>query len=150
VSGEILSWRFTRTGNALLRRSLFDAEGHRFRAEFGSGGEDRDLFRRLIEAGHRFAWCAEAPVFECIPPERLRRAFMVKRALLRGRTPYNHNAAAYLRSAVAIPAYTVALPFLLFAGQHRFMRCLVSFCDHVGRVLALLGANVVREKYVTK
>jgi succinoglycan biosynthesis protein ExoM len=150
ASGEILTWRFTRTGNALLKRALFDVPGMRFRPEFGSGGEDRDLFRRLIESGRRFAWCAEAPVYESIPPERLRRGFMLRRALLRGKTPYNHSARAYLRSVVAIPAYTIALPFLLLSGQHLFMRCLVSYFDHVGRILALLGADVIKDKYVIK
>jgi glycosyltransferase involved in cell wall biosynthesis len=150
ASGEILTWTFTRTGNALLKRALFDAPGTRFRPEFGSGGEDRDLFRRLIESGRRFAWCAEAPVYESIPAERLKRGFMLRRALLRGKTPYNHTPRAYLRSAVAIPAYTIALPFLLLSGQHRFMRCLVSYFDHVGRILALLGADVIKDKYVIK
>jgi len=75
---------------------------------------------------------------------------MLRRALLRGKTPYNHSASAYLRSVVAIPAYTIALPFLLLSGQHLFMRCLVSYFDHVGRILALLGADVIKDKYVIK
>ena len=150
ATGTILPWQFARTGNALLRSEIFRDPGNWFREEFGSGGEDRDLFRRLIESGRRFAWCAEAPVWETIPPERFRRRFLLKRALLRGRTPYNQHAAAYLRSTLAIPAYTLMLPFLPLLGHHVFMRYLVSYCDHVGRILALLGARVVKEKYVTR
>ena len=53
------------------------------------------------------------------------------------------------KSVIALPAYTAALTFALVLGQHRFMRLLLKLLDHLGRVLALLGMNPIREPYVT-
>lgn len=149
-TGTVLPWTLTRTGNVLLKRDLFDGKESMFRIEFGSGGEDRDFFRRKIEQGCTFVWCAEAPVYETVPPERYSRSFMLRRALLRGKTPYNQSLLPLLKSGLAIPAYTTLLPFLLFTRHHIFMKYLVSYFDHIGRMLALLGINVIREKYVVK
>ena len=123
----------------------------RFRPEFGSGGEDKDFFRRMIAQGNRFVWCAEAHVYETVPPERLSRSFMLRRALLRGKTPYNQSTPlSYLKSLVAIPLYTLLLPLLFFIRHHLFMKYLISFFDHIGRILAFLKINVVKEKYVVE
>jgi cellulose synthase/poly-beta-1,6-N-acetylglucosamine synthase-like glycosyltransferase len=84
----------------LLRSSIFKDKDNWFRAEFGSGGEDRDLFRRLIDKGCKFVWCAEAPVYEVVPPERFKRSFMLRRALLR-RKPLITTVAAYIKSLFA-------------------------------------------------
>jgi succinoglycan biosynthesis protein ExoM len=149
-TGTLLSWTNTRTGNAMLRGDIFQDRNNLFRPEFRSGGEDRDLFRRLISQGRQFVWCAEAPVFEVVPPERWKRIFMLKRALLRGKTPYNHRFSSYLTSIIAIPLYSISLPFLLLAGHHVFMKYLISYFDHIGRVLSLFGVTVIKEKYVTK
>jgi succinoglycan biosynthesis protein ExoM len=147
-SGTILPWNLTRTGNVLLRRDIFVGKDNMFRPEFGSGGEDRDFFRRMIKQGYKFVWCAEAPVFEVVPPERCRRSFMLRRALLRGKTPYNHSIFAYLKSLVAIPVYTLLLPILIFMRHHIFMKYLISYFDHIGRILYLGGVSVIKEKYI--
>jgi len=149
-TGTVLPWTLTRTGNVLVRRELFDGKENIFRAEFGSGGEDRDFFRRKIDQGCTFLWCAEAPVFETVPPERYSRSFMLRRALLRGKTPYNQSALPLLKSGLAIPTYTILLPFLLFTRHHIFMKYLVSYADHIGRILSLFRLNLIKEKYVMK
>src|SRR4030042_2272220 len=92
-TGQVLDWRDTRTGNARLKRDLFNKETQWFDPIFGSGGEDRDFFRRKIEAGHIFIWCNEAPVFENVPPERWKRKVMIKRALLRGKVAFGSPSA---------------------------------------------------------
>jgi len=149
-TGTVLPWTLTRTGNVLLRRDIFEGKDNMFRQEFGSGGEDRDFFRRMIGQGYTFMWCAEAPVYETVPPERSTRSFMLRRALLRGKTPYNQSALPLLKSVMAIPAYTILLPFLLFTRHHIFMKYLVSYFDHIGRILSLFGFNIIKEKYVLK
>ena len=53
-------------------------------------------------------------------------------------------------SLVAVPAYVIALPLALLTGQGRFMTYLVSLCDHLGRLLAVVGINPVRTPYVTE
>jgi succinoglycan biosynthesis protein ExoM len=148
-TGFVMPWQECRTGNVLLRRNIFDPAEPPFRREFGTGGEDQDFFRRMIDKGHRFVWCDEAIAFEVVPPSRWSRRFMVSRALLRGRNSLRHRrnrVRNLLKSAVAIPAYTLALPVLLVAGQHHFMRYLVKLADHTGRLLASVGLNPVRER----
>jgi len=139
-AGAWLRWKQARTGNVLLRRRIFGDRENRFRSEYRRGGEDRDFFRRMIGDGMRFVWCAEAKVYEEVPAERCRRTYLLKRALLRGRTPYNHGWPV-LVSLVAAPVYAFALPLLLVFGQHVFMRYLIKECDHLGRILAQLGGH---------
>jgi hypothetical protein len=47
---------------------------------------------------------------------------------------------------LAVPLYGLALPVLLIAGQHVFMKYLIKFMDHAGRLLALIDLNPVRER----
>ena len=93
----------------MLRRAIFDNGENLFKREFGSGGEDRDFFRRMIAKGLRFVWCAEAPVYESVPAERCRRSFMLRRALLRGQLPH-FTGIDFLKSLFAVPLYTASLP----------------------------------------
>ena len=144
-TGFPLAWPECRTGNVLFRRSILAGVDQPFHAEFGSGGEDQDFFRRMIEAGRRFVWCDEAVAYETVPPSRWKRRFLLSRALLRGRNSLRqrkHRARNLLKSIIAVPAYTLALPVLLLIGQHYFMRYLVKLADHTGRLLALAGLNV--------
>jgi succinoglycan biosynthesis protein ExoM len=147
ATGEVLHWTNTRTGNVLLRRALFAPGQKSFRPEFGSGGEDRDFFRRMTAAGHRFVWCAEAPVYEAVPAHRCTRSFMLRRALLRGQLPH-FTAGHVAQSLVAVPLYTAALPMFWLLAHHLFMRYLIKACDHLGRIFAYCGIKLVKEKYI--
>lgn len=150
-TGHVLRWENTRTGNALLRRDLFREGGKWFDPEFGSGGEDRDFFRRRISEGRFFVWCNEAPVYEIVPPERWKRTVLIKRALLRGKMAINASQSkskSVMHSLVAIGIYTVCLPLLLVLGHHVFIKYLIKDCDHLGKVCAFLGLDLIREKYV--
>lgn len=142
-----------RTGNLLFRREILDGIGEPFRAEFGSGGEDRDFFLRLMDKGRAFVWCDEAIAYEVVPPGRWRRNFMLKRALLRGKMSLNQKTCGLrgvVTSLVAVPLYLLALPFLLLRGQHVFMRYMIKLCDHAGRVLASVGVNPIKVVYLTE
>lgn len=142
-----------RTGNLLFRREILEGIGEPFRAEFGSGGEDRDFFLRLMDKGRAFVWCNEAVAYEVVPPGRWRRSFMLKRALLRGKMSLNQKACGLrgvVTSLVAVPLYLLALPFLLLRGQHAFMRYMIKLCDHAGRVLASVGMNPIKAVYLTE
>ena len=151
-TGFVIDWRKGRTGNTLLKRALFDGETQPFRPEFLTG-EDQDFFRRMIDKGHRFVWCDEALAYETVPSIRWNRAFMLKLALLRGAVSLVHPTArptAIAKSMIAAPIYTIALPFTLLLGQGRFMTLLVKLCDHIGRLLALVGIKPIRQSYVTE
>jgi glycosyltransferase involved in cell wall biosynthesis len=150
-TGFVLGWRNTRTGNVLLRRELFRNGHNWFDPSFGSGGEDREFFKRKIEEGHIFVWCNEAPVFETIPPARWKRTVLTKRALLRGKTARNSKDSRpenILKSACAIAVYALCLPLLFVVGHHLFMKYLIKCCDHLGKVLAFVGIDLVKEKYI--
>jgi glycosyltransferase involved in cell wall biosynthesis len=148
-TGFVMPWHECRTGNVLLRRNVLPHNEPVFSAEFSTGGEDQDFFRRMIERGHRFIWCDEAIVFEVVPPARWSRRIMIHRALLRGRNTFQHarhRSWNLAKSLIAVPAYALALPVLLLAGHHHFMKYLVKLADHVGRLLASVGLNPVIER----
>jgi succinoglycan biosynthesis protein ExoM len=151
-TGLAVRWSAGRTGNVLLRKSVFTPGEAPFRPEFRHG-EDQDFFRRMIDKGCRFIWCSEAITDEVIPPVRWKRAFMLKKALLRGATAALQptvGIADVLKSVIAVPVYAVALPFALILGHHYFMTLLVKLCDHLGKLLALAGIDPIRAQYVTE
>jgi succinoglycan biosynthesis protein ExoM len=150
-TGFVIDRAKGRTGNVLLKRSIFDATEQPFRPEFRTG-EDQDFFGRMIEKGHVFIWCDEAVAYESVPESRWKRSFMLRRALLQGANSILHPAHKGLliaKSIVAVPLYTAALPIAFLLGQHRFMVLLVKLFDHLGKLLAVMGVNAVKE-YVTE
>ena len=151
-TGLVIDWRKGRTGNVLLKKELFAGDSQPFKPEFRQG-EDQEFFSRMITKGHVFVWCNEAEAYEVVPPLRWKRSFMLRRALLRGamepQTPA-FGVPHVIRSLIAVPAYLLALPFALLLGQHKFMPLLVSLFDHLGKLLALVGINPVKEQYVTE
>lgn len=136
-----------RTGNVLFRRDILVRLGDQpFREQFGTGGEDVDFFVRLTGSGCTFRWCQEGAVYETVPPDRWTRRYMIRRALLRGRNTLKVPGSRVVRlakSLVAVPIYGVLLPLSLPLGQHVFMRYCIRFCDHAGRLLAVVGLNPV-------
>jgi maltodextrin utilization protein YvdJ len=79
----------------------------------------------------------------------MKRGFFLKRALLRGVA--NAQKASFFslsafKSAVAFVLYAMALPVLLLLRHGLFMRYLVKECDHLGKLLALCGFTVVKER----
>ena len=77
---------------------------------------------------------------------------MVRKALLRGSTAAmqpSYGPMTIATSIIAVPTYTMALPFALALGHHRFMTLLVRLCDHVGKLLGLVGVNPIQDQYVT-
>jgi glycosyltransferase involved in cell wall biosynthesis len=152
ATGFVIDWRKGRTGNLLLKRSVFTPGEPPFREDF-LGGEDHDFFRRMIEKGRVFVWCNEAITHEIIPATRCRRWFMIRRALFRGKLSLLHPtspALEVLKSVIAVPGYTFALPFLFLAGQHLFMHYLIKIFDHLGKLLAYAGIDPIKAKYVTQ
>ena len=153
-TGLVIDWKKGRTGNVLLKKTLFENDPLPFRPEFLSG-EDEDFFRRQIDAGRVFVWCAEALAYETVPPVRWTRRFLLKRALQRGMfsfalLPTGSRSTAVLKSGLAMPAYAAALPVTLLMGQSKFMSCSFKLCYHSGRVLAACGLKPMQDTYVTQ
>jgi succinoglycan biosynthesis protein ExoM len=149
ATGHLLAWSECRTGNVLFRRDILPTDAPPFQEVFGQGGEDSDFFKRMIEGGHIFRWCNEAVVHETVPPERWRRSYMLRRALLRGSLtmdlPGSH-VQYLLRAIVAVPTYLLAIPVATAVGQHASMKYCIRLCDHAGVLLAACGIRPVRER----
>ena len=152
-SGLVLHWSQTGTGNALIQRRVLEEVEGPFRREFASGGEDIDFFHRAMNLGKAFVWCAEAVTYETIPVERTRISFQLKRALLRGKGSLvspSGRPLGILKSMIACSLYTMFLPVSWIIGRHVFVKYLIKNCDHLGKLLALIGINPIRQKYVLK
>jgi succinoglycan biosynthesis protein ExoM len=148
-TGRIVKWDEGRTGNILFRTRVLGGSRQAFDAKFGDGGEDKDFLKRVAEGGAVLVWCNEAVVHESVPRARWKRSYMVRRALLRGRNILKHPTGRLklvVTSTVAVPLYLLALPGAFLAGQHVFMKCCIKLCDHLGRLLALVGMNPVRTR----
>jgi glycosyltransferase involved in cell wall biosynthesis len=142
--------KYTRTGNVLLNRKLFLNKDNLFDPFLGkSGGEDIDFFGRLIRKKHKFVWCNEAIVNEKVPRERLNRSYFIKRALLQG-VVSSRNLKLFslwgVKSFIASVAYSVLLPALLLMKHDLFMKYLIKDCNHIGRLLALCGVKILKER----
>ena len=134
-----------------MKRAVFDNRDDWFDPGFGSGGEDRDFFKRKIAQGFVFAWANDAAVHEWVPPKRWEHGFMLKRALLRGKMALRSSEnvpLSVLKSGLAIPAYLLWLPVSALLGHHVLMKDLVRICDHLGKILASVGVSPVRETYL--
>ena len=134
---------------AACQENTIATGGKPFRPQFRTG-EDQDFFTRMIELGYRFIWCDEATAYEVVPPKRWKRSFMVRRALLRGKVALNHHSGMqdFVKSLIAVIGYTLSLPIMLVLGHHCLMKCIIRICDHAGKLLAFIGLNPIREKYV--
>jgi succinoglycan biosynthesis protein ExoM len=151
-TGLVIDWRKGRTGNVLLKMSLFNGEKEPFRPEFRTG-EDQDFFARMIERGHTFIWCDEAVAYEVVPPIRWRRSFLLQRSLLQGSMEPGTPGFGFrdiAKSIVAVPVYAAAMPFALVLGHHWFMILLIKQFYHIGKLLALVGIHPVKAAYVTE
>jgi succinoglycan biosynthesis protein ExoM len=151
-TGLIIDWRKGRTGNVLFKRCILDVSEQAFRPEFRTG-EDQDFFRRMIGRGYKFVWCHEASTYEIVPPMRWKLSFMLRRALLQGNSSSLQPDCGFkqiAKSAVAVVCYLVVLPGSLLVGQHVFAWHLIKMFHHLGKLLAVVGFDPVRESYVTE
>lgn len=151
VSGTIIrNIRYTRTGNVLISKNLFEESDAPFDPAFGrTGGGDADFFKRMMEKGHLFVWCDEAMVYESVPLERQTRTYFVKRAFTRGMTSAKHEAffsMGTLKSIAAIAAYVFVLLPSLLIGHHIFMKYLIRICDHFSKLLAHCKIVLVKKR----
>jgi glycosyltransferase involved in cell wall biosynthesis len=126
ATGFVIAGAQGRTGNVLMRRSLFRPGERAFRPEFVTG-EDQDFFRRKIADGHVFIWCREAVAYEVVPPQRWKRGYLLRIALMRGRYSVIGPTFGLLdagKSLAALRVYGAALPVLALLGQPHLMRYL--------------------------
>jgi glycosyltransferase involved in cell wall biosynthesis len=154
-TGMQMHWSQARTGNVLIRSSVFSEGGLRFDTSYATGGEDVDFFKRAMAAGNRFVWCEEAPAYELVPPERCRKSYFLKRGMLQGRISLKYavdklTPGARLRiglhSLAALFLYALIIPAMSLGGFHRVMKYLIKCSHHLGRFCAVFGIELVRQR----
>jgi succinoglycan biosynthesis protein ExoM len=142
---------YSRTGNVLIRRSLFDALGG-FDESFGlTGGEDSHFFTRAYRAGYRIIWCDEAVVREIVDPGRATLSWILRRAYQGGSnqarvemtlgTPRRAGLVRALKGAAHMGHSIVRLPFSPFAGTVGVVREFRRFTLGLGMVGGVLGVR---------
>ena len=126
-----------------------------FDVNFKTGGSDRQFFLSAMAAGCRFIAVEEAPVYEVVPPERWKRRYYLKRALVNGFnvTRYREDdtrrlstVAVAARSCLAIWIYSLIALFGGFPGGHVQMRYLEKICYHVSRLAGMMGIELVKRR----
>lgn len=138
ATGTILGRGDLRTGNALLRASLF--QGRRFDPAFGrSGGEDSELFGRMLRAGARFEWCDEARAVEWIGPERHTPRWLARRAFRGGVSFSRIERARGVRLGFARPLAAAlwlgaSLPLAALRGRRTALRTWMRLCTQAGHL----------------
>lgn len=101
--GALLPWSRTRTSNALVSRSAFSGGAGGFDEAFGlTGGEDCALFHAMIAVGRRLVAVPDAVVFEHLPRERLRLAWLIARNFRDG--SINRRIAHHAARSGSLPA----------------------------------------------
>jgi succinoglycan biosynthesis protein ExoM len=154
-TGTILDWSQTRTGNVLLKKSVFDNHQIQFDLQWKTSGSDRAFFKQAMKLGCRFVAVEEAPVYETVPPERWESRYYLKRALVHGFNAYRNSLSERnglsrvvvpLKSMVAVLVFALALPFCAFFGKHLLVKCLDRGGHHLSRTLAMFGIELVKKR----
>lgn len=153
-TGSRITLDDARTGNVLLRRSLFDEKEVWFDPAFGrTGGEDSDFFERQFAKGKTFIWCDEAVAYETVPPERWKGSFHLKRMWRAGTSTGEWMRAGRLPAGPFLAKYTALLgtcvavmPLALIAPKHLRMTALQKMAYSSAVLAAYFGFSVLRER----
>ena len=149
-TGTILNWDMTRTGNVLLLGRIFGEKRLLFNPKRGrTGGEDKELFKALMEQGYSFIWCREAEVYETIYPERSKLSYYLHLNLMNGGVTGKEDgvySVYFIRSLVAILFYAALLSVTIFNGKHYTYKYLIGIVYHFARVMGSLGIVFEKER----
>jgi glycosyltransferase involved in cell wall biosynthesis len=115
-------------------------------------GEDVLFFSQAMRAGFRAVWCAEAVVWETVPPERMTASWLIRRAYRIGvcdsvlARAVRGRAVAVAGTLVAgvgrLVAHAALLPLALPGGKGRVVRRLRGFGYGLGRLAGLVGLGL--------
>lgn len=156
-TGTLLNWDQTRTGNVLLKKSVFDEHGLCFDLNCKTSGSDKEFFREAMQLGYRFVAVEEAPVYERVTPERQTKSYYLRRALLQASNERRFRApqlkglqkvAAPTRAFVALCVYLMLLPFAAFVGSHAIIKYAEKVAYHSAWLLAMFGVNLSKQRNV--
>ncbi len=136
------------TSNALIKKSVMESEKPPFNPDFGlSGGEDSLFFLKNIKKGAIFVACGEAVVYEFVSVGRMRITYLLKRFFWEGVTTarifrlvegISCQLKWFSKSVIAMAAYSVLLPILIFSRYHLFVEYLLKIFYFGGVFLEFL------------
>jgi succinoglycan biosynthesis protein ExoM len=154
-TGTWLHWEQTRTGNVLMKRSVFDERGLWFDVKYRTSGSDKEYFREAMALGYRFVAVKEAPVYETVPPARQTSKYYLTRAIVqasnerRFRAPYLKGHSRFtvpLRAMAALCVYTLLLLPSIFMGRHTRVLYLEKCAYHSSWLLAMVGIDLAKHR----
>jgi succinoglycan biosynthesis protein ExoM len=151
-TGTILGWNMARTGNVLMPKEIFDGKGHLFDAKYGrTGGEDKELFKVLIQHGYSFVWCNEAAVYEVVYPDRWKLSHYLYRSLMNGgvtgESMAKDSGRYFIRSLISLICYMVLLCVSILRGKNIIYKYIIRVVYDIGRVMGCLGVVFVKERH---
>ncbi|PKN43391.1 MAG: hypothetical protein CVU60_03275 [Deltaproteobacteria bacterium HGW-Deltaproteobacteria-18] len=131
-----------RTGNALVKRKWFNK--FEFDERFGlTGGEDSDLFKKIINDGGAIYWAKDAHVFENVDGSRLNIKWLLARSFRGGQGDADKKQVSVFRPIViqhllyrtilltiAMLGTLLSLPF----GRHKFVWWLMKISSNLGQL----------------
>jgi succinoglycan biosynthesis protein ExoM len=150
--GADVPWWFTRTSNAYVRRASLARHAGPFSTAFDlSGGEDVELFWRMLAGGARIVACSDALVFEHRPASRANHRWAVRRAARDGhnkaflewsrRQPLDRCALA-LRSAGGAVGQALAAAARWPSSRERALKHALRSAGEVGKLAYLAGLRI--------
>jgi len=152
ADGATLPWYRTHTSNAYVRRSALPDQRSPFSAIFDlTGGEDVDLFARMIDHGALVVAAAEAGVFEYRPAHRANLRWVLRRGLkngtlMAGREWSQLGALARLNLGLLAGWQGMALAFAGLAGWRKdpakAMGHLIEMASNIGRLASVFGIKI--------
>ena len=154
-TGTLLRWSQTRTGNALIKKSVFDENQLNFDLTLKTSGSDCAFFKEAMRFGYRFVAVEEAPVYEFVMPERWTMRYYIRRALVQGFNAHRNSASEYrsivplavfFKSFTALLTYAILLPFSACLGKHMLLKCLEKGSHHLSRLFAMLSIELVKKR----
>ena len=157
VDGATLPWYATRCGNALVRREALPDPLAPFSTRFDLvGGEDVDLFKRMIDRGARVVAAANADVYESRPLHRANLRWVMRRAIRNGGTiadlqwsdiDRKTRVARLFSSVVEAVGQTAKVGGKWGRDRAAAGRHMVRACEEIGKILHVAGVRI--EEYRT-
>ena len=142
--------RYTRTSNCIIKTNIVKSEPVPFDPEYGiTGGEDTDLFTRLMNKGGKFISSREAVVSEYIPPERTKIKWLLRKYYLTGNTAtrrmIQYSSNRFLKRgelffrAVSFIFICILLFIINFPFRKYRLRWLMKIASNLGHITAVFG-----------
>lgn len=144
--------RFTRTGNCIINSILVKTIDGPFDQDYGlTGGEDVNLFGKLLDKGANFISCPEAIIYDYVPKERANLKWLIRRSFRTGNTytkrviessKFKMITKIFLSLKAIVYCILSLVCFLIFMTiKIKRIYWLLKFWGNVGHISAVLKIN---------